>query len=107
MLVGGIVEAGAGRPGAVSAYVAYHAGPGASRLFKVLGRSDGPAVRELPAATTVNVAHFRAELAEDLEPALAEIAAGGGSGAITLPRASWVADVVRRHLRETEGVEVE
>ena len=106
MLVGGIVEAGAGRPGAVSAYVAYNPGPGQSRLFKVLGATDAPGVSELAAATTVNLAHFKDELAEDLAPALNEIAAHGGAPAITTPRPTWVAEVVRKFLREAEGLEV-
>ncbi len=106
MLAGGIVEPGVGQPGAVSAYVAYNAGR-ASRLFKVQGPADAPEVTELDAATTVDATRFRREVGEDVAPALAAIEQAGGRGAVAVPSARWVTDVVRRHLRAAEAVEVD
>lgn len=107
MLAGGIVEAGAGCSGAVSAYVAFNPAPGISRLFEVRGDVDAPRVVELTAATTVDLGWFRRELEADLEPRRAAIEAAGGAASIATPKASWVADLVRTHLRESEGVSVE
>jgi hypothetical protein len=106
MLAGGIVEPGAGRAGRVSAFVAYNPRPGVSRLFKVHGPATDPKVSELPSATTVDLGHFKNELEAELRPALDEILAQGGAAAIADPRPDWVSDVVRRHLRDAEGVEV-
>lgn len=107
MLAGGIVEAaGGGGGGRVSAFVAFNPKPAVSRLFKVHGLASEPTVTELPSATTVDLHAFRRELEEELAPALAEIAARGGSGAIAAPRAEWIADVVRAHLESTEGGQV-
>jgi hypothetical protein len=97
MLAGGIVERGGGRPGAVSAYVALHA-VRASRLFKLKGPTDAPSVTELDAATTVDLARFQREVADDLAPTLAEIRVQGGPAAIAQPKAEWVTDIVERFL---------
>lgn len=109
MLAGGIVERGSGAPAAVSAYVAFHPGPGKSRLFKVQGPADNPVVSELDSATTVDLGRFERELQADLAPALEEIRRQGGAGAaaIAKPKAAWVAEMVARHLRDAEGVAVE
>jgi len=98
VLAGGIVERGAGRPGMVSAYVVLNEGS-KSRLFKVLGEADAPKVTELDAATTVDLGRFRRELADDLEPVLAEIRARGGSSGISVPKPEWVTGVVERYLK--------
>ncbi len=105
MLAGGIVEPGGGRAGAVSAYVAYNPGPGQSRLFKLHGDTDAPAVIELEAATTVDLGRFKQELEQDLQPELDAIRARGGAAAIATPKAAWVTDVVRRHLHDAWGIE--
>ena len=105
MLAGGIVEPGAGQPGRVSAFVAFNPKPTASRLFKVHGSATSPAVTELPSATTVDLGAFRRELADELGPAVEEIRAKGGAAAIAQPRAEWVLEVVKQHLR-AGGVEV-
>ena len=97
VLAGGIVEGGAGRPGVVSAYVVLNEGK-QSRLFKVHGPTDAPMVIELDAATTVDLARFRRELADDLEPTLADLRARGGSPAIATPKPEWVTSVVERYL---------
>ena len=107
MLAGGIVEPGAGQPGSVSAYVACSGVRGQSRLFKVQGRIDTPLVAELDAATTVDLGRFRREVSEDLQPAVVAITTRGGTASVADPKPEWVADVVRRHLRNSEGVEVE
>jgi hypothetical protein len=106
VLAGGIVEPGAGRPGRVCAFVAYNARPGKSRLFKVHGSATDPGVTELPAATTIDLGEFQNVLSQELQPAVAEIAALGGNAAIAQPRADWVAGVVRHHLKAVEGIEV-
>ncbi len=106
MLVGSIVEAGAGNPGAVSAYIAYNAAPGESRLFKVAGPTDAPEIAELESATTVDIGRWRQELKEDLAPTVDAINEAGGSAAITAPKAEWVSDFVRRHLKSEHGIDV-
>ncbi len=98
MLAGGIVEPGAGRPGRVSAFVAYNPRPGASRLFQVSGSALAPEVTELPSATTIDLGQFRRELEAELRPLVDEISAMGGRAAIAEPKADWVAELVRRHL---------
>lgn len=98
LLAGGIVEAGAGQPGQVSAYVAFRGKPGSSRLFKVQGPLDGPEVRELPSATTVDLHAFRAELKHDLDPTVRRIEAHGGTATVVSPEADWVYDLVAKHM---------
>lgn len=107
MLAGGIVEPGAGSPGAVIAYVAVSGGPRGSRLFRVTGAASQPLVVELPSATTIDLGHFDREARELLAPALAAIEAHGGKGAITRPSPVWVCSLVRAHLKEAEGIDVE
>ena len=104
MLAGGIVEPGSGQPGRVSAFVAFNPRPTVSRLFKVRGPATAPEVVELPSATTVDLGAFRREVATELEPELERIRSLGGASAIAQPRADWVTEVVKRHLRAT-GVE--
>ena len=81
----------------VSAYVVLNEG-NKSRLFKVRGEADSPSVTELDAATTVDLARFRRELADDLDPVLAELRARGGSPGIAVPKPEWVTSIVERHL---------
>lgn len=107
MLAGGIVEPGAGAAGAVVAFVAVSGFPSGSRLFRVEGPASAPAVREIEAATTIDLGRFDREAAEELAPALAEIAARGGVGAIARPAPAWVAAQVRAHLERTEGLHVD
>ncbi len=106
MLAGGIVESGAGHPGKVSAFVAYNPKPGVSRLFKVHGSAASPMVSELPSATTVDLRQFKNTLQQELEPAVNEIGALGGTAGISSPRFDWIAAVVSRHLKTTEGIDV-
>jgi len=82
----------------VSAYVVLNEGK-KSRLFKVRGPTDAPSVTELDSATTVDLARFRRELTDDLEPTLAEVRARGGSPAVAAPKPEWVTSVVERYLR--------
>jgi len=105
MLSGGIVEAGGGHPGAVSAYVVYSAGR-ESRLFKVKGDAASPGVTELGAATTLDLKRFQGELDEDLAPTLAALKKVGAAVGVATPSSSWVCDVVRLHLKKTEGLDV-
>ena len=106
VLAGGIVEPNAGQPGRVSAFVAYNPRPGVSRLFKIEGSPAVPEVSELPSATTVDLGQFRRTNEQELKPALEAITGRGGTAAIASPRADWVADLVRAHLRKVEGIEV-
>jgi hypothetical protein len=99
MMAGGIVEPGAGQPGAVSAYVVLSAGRG-SRIFKVHGWADSPSVTELPAAITVDLGRFQTELAADLAPALTAIRSKGGAAAISTPSREWVCGVVKAYIDE-------
>jgi hypothetical protein len=103
MLAGAIVEPGGGDPGSVSAYVVLSAAP-ASRLFRVRGPSNAAAVTELPSATTIDLQRFKRDLEEDLAPALERLRALGGTPAIAAPKADWVCNIVRAHLKG-EGVD--
>ncbi|MBW2454803.1 MAG: hypothetical protein JRI68_09840, partial [Deltaproteobacteria bacterium] len=105
MLASGIVEPGAGSPGAVVAFVAVNFGPAGSRLFKVAGPTTAPVVVELPGATTVDLGRFTRDLEQDLQPAVDAIVALGGTAAITRPSADWVCRQVRTHLKEHEGID--
>lgn len=107
MLAGGIVEPGAGAPGAVVAYVAVSGGPRGSRLFRVDGPASQPAVRELPPATTIDLGRFDHDARAELEPALGAIEARGGKGAVTRPAPAWVCSHVRAHLKAAEGIDIE
>jgi len=107
VLAGGIVEGGAGQIGAVSAYVAFRGPMGQSRLFKVQGRTDAPRVCELDAATTVDLGRFRREVEEDLLPEVVAITSQGGTTAIAEPKSEWVAGVVKRHLNQAEGIDID
>jgi hypothetical protein len=107
MLVGGIVEPGAGQPGAVIAYVAVSLGALGSRLFKVEGSASAPEVTELDAATTVDLSQFDREAQNQLNPAVRAILATGGQASIARPSPEWVCAQVRRRLQATEGLVVE
>jgi hypothetical protein len=107
MLVGGIVEPGAGAPGALLAFVSVHFGPGGSRLFRVGGSPAEPEIREIPPATTIDLSRCRAELESELAPAVEAIEARGGRAAIAQPSADWVCTQVRAFLLRTEGVTLE
>jgi hypothetical protein len=107
MMAGGIVEPGGGKPGVVSAYVALSSRGAATRLFKVKGKADGVTIRELPGATTVDLGRFQMELSRDLEPTLNELRLRGATAGLSTPSASWVCGLVRVHLKETEGIEVD
>lgn len=81
--------------------------PSGSRLLRVEGPASAPAVRELEAATTIDLGRFDREAAAELAPALAEIEARGGISAIARPSPAWVAAQVRAHLERTEGLHVD
>src|SRR6185436_18529181 len=99
VLAAGIVECGPGRPGMLSAYVVLNEGR-ASRLFKVRGFADAAIVTELDAATTVDIARFRRELADDLAPLIAELRAQGIAPSIAVPSPESVTSIVDRHLAD-------
>src|SRR5262245_58150700 len=107
MLAGGIVEPGAGTPGAVIAYVAVSGGVQGSRLFKVDGPASAPVVQELPPATTVDLGRFDREAQRELQPAIRALEALGGKGAIARPSPAWVCGHVKAHLKAAEGLDVE
>ncbi len=107
MLVAGIVEPGAGSPGAVVAFVAVNFGLEGSRLFKVAGPTTAPRVEELPGATTVDLGRFNRELEQELQPVIDAIKALGGAAAVTRPAAEWVCRQVRNYLKEHEGIDID
>jgi hypothetical protein len=90
----------------VSAYVALSAGT-KSRVFRVRGAVDAPAVEELPAATTLDIQHFQTQIQSDLQAALDAERAEGHAAHIELSRPEWVSVFVRNHLKATEGIDVE
>jgi hypothetical protein len=102
MLAGGMVEPGASNPGAISAFVAYNPSGSVSRLFKVEGPADQPRVLELPAATTVDLGQFRAQVHAELEPVLTTITAAGVATSIRSPKADWVNTIVQEFI-DTSG----
>jgi hypothetical protein len=107
VLASGVVKAphGGGVRG-LSAYLVLSAGP-KSRVFRVRGTGDAPVIEELPSATTLDVKRFQSDLQEDLQPVLDELRAQGHPVHVELSRHDWVAAIVRKHLRENEGVDVE
>ena len=107
MLAGGIVEPGAGASGAVVAFVAVSGAPFGSRLFRVEGPASAPSVREIEAATTIDLGRFDREAQEELAPAVAEIVARGGVASVARPSPAWVAGHVRAHLERTEGLHID
>ena len=106
MLASGVVKAPKGGPRAVSAYVVLSAGA-QSRVFRVRGAADAPAIEELPPATTLDVKRFQVELQEDLQPTVDELRAQGHPAHVELSRPEWVAAHVRNHLKKTENLDVE
>lgn len=106
MVAGGIVEPGGGQPGAVSAYIVLSA-RSSTRIFKVRGPTNHVEVHELPAAITVDLGRFQSELHADLEPAVREIQARGGQAGVSTPAPAWVCGIVRSHLKQTEGLDVD
>jgi hypothetical protein len=107
VLAGGVVKApkGAGLR-AVSAYVALSAGE-KSRVFRVRGSPDAPVVEEMSAATTLDIRRFQNELQNDLQSALDELRTQGHPAHVELSRPHWVCSFVKRHLKATEGVDVD
>jgi hypothetical protein len=106
VMASGVVKIPRGGPRAVSAYVVLSAGA-KSRVFRVRGAADAPAVEELPPATTLDMRRFQTELQEDLQPALNELRAQGHAAHIELSRPEWVTAHVRKHLKATENLDVE
>jgi hypothetical protein len=106
VLASGVVKVPRGGPRAVSAYVVLSAGA-RSRVFRVRGAADAPAVEELEPATTLDVKRFQSELQADLQPALDELRAKGEPAHIELSRPEWLAAFVRKHLKATEDLDVE
>ncbi len=106
VLAGGVVKAPAGGVRAVSGYVVLSAGA-QSRVFHVHGPSDGPAVEELPPATTLDVKHFQVKLQEDLQPTLDDLRSQGHPAHVELSRPEMLAAFVRKHLKSSEGIDVE
>jgi len=95
MMAGGTAPGEAGSAGWVSAYVVLSAGA-QSRVFKVVGKIDAPQIDELPAATTLDMKRFQDELKKDLY----------GMGVVRNADKDWVCDVVRKHLKASEGIDV-
>jgi hypothetical protein len=106
VLASGVVKAPKEGPRAVSAYVALSAGA-QSRVFRVRGSGSAPTVEELAPATTLDVKRFQVELQSDLQPTLDELRTEGHVAHIELSRPEWVTAFVRKHLKATEGLEVE
>jgi hypothetical protein len=107
VLASGVVKAPrGGGVRALSAYLVLSAGA-KSRVFRVRGSADAPAIEELPPATTLDVKRFQTDLQEDLAPVLQELRAEGYPAHVELSRHDWVAAIVRKHLKETEGLDVE
>lgn len=107
VLAAGVVKAPKGGGiRALSAYVVLSAGP-KSRVFRVRGTPDAPSVEEMPAATTLDIKRFQTELQNDLQPALDELRMQGHPAHVELSRADWVCAFVRRHIKTTEGVDVD
>jgi hypothetical protein len=107
MLAGGVVEPGAGSPGAVLAYVAVSGGHLGSRLFRVEGPPNAPVIHELRSETTIDLSRFNRDTKRELQPAVEEIERLGGVSAIVIPKAEWICGEVRAHIKEREGIDVD
>ena len=105
MLACGLVRS-AGAERALSAYVVLSAGA-ATRVFRVRGPTSALAVEELPSATTLDIRRFQTELDEDLQPALRAARSSDPKARIELSHPEWVTGVVRKHLKDAEGVDVD
>lgn len=101
---GTVKSAGADR--ALSAYVVLSAGL-ATRVFRVRGPTSAPEVEELPPATTLDIKRFQTELDEDLQPALRAARSTDPKAHIELSRPEWVTAFVRKHLKASEGIDVD
>jgi hypothetical protein len=107
VLASGVVKAPrGGGVRALSAYLVLSAGA-KSRVFRVRGTGEAPVIDELPSATTLDVKRFQTDLQEDLQPVIDELRAEGYPAHVELSRHDWVAAIVRKHLKATEGVDVE
>jgi hypothetical protein len=106
VLASGVVKVPKGGLRAVSAYVVLSAGA-QSRVFRVRGPADAPTVEELPSATTLDIKHFQGKLQEDLQPTVDELRAEGHPAHVELSRPEWLAAYVRKHLKATEGIDVD
>lgn len=95
MLAGATAPGAEGGEGWISAYVVLSAGA-KSRVFKVLGRRKAPQIDELAPATTLDMRRFQDELKRDLF----------GMGPVGIADKVWVCNVVRDHLKRTEGIDV-
>ena len=106
VLASGVVKVPKGGVKAVSAYVALSAGAH-SRIFRVRrARPRAPSVEELPSATTLDMKRFQGTLQEDLQPAVDELRREGHAAHVELSRPEWLAAIVRKHLKDTEGIDV-
>jgi len=107
VLAGGVVKAPKGAViKAVSACVVPSAGA-KSRVFRARRTPEAPSVEEMPAATTLDLERFQTELQSDLQPALDELRMQGHPVHVELSRPDWVCSFVKRHLKTTEGIDVE
>ena len=106
VMASGVVKVPKGGVKAVSAYVALSAGA-KSRIFRVRGTAEAPSVEELPPATTLDMKRFQGTLNEDLQPAVDELRAQGHAAHVELSRPEWLAAIVRKHLKDSEGLDVE
>jgi hypothetical protein len=102
VLASGVVK-GSGGARAIAAYVVLSAGA-ASRVFRVRGDPKEPSIEELPPATTLDVQRFQKELEDELRPALQAARADDPRAHVELTRAEWVSALVRKHLKDNEGL---
>jgi hypothetical protein len=98
MIAGRQVQAGESEP-RLGAYVVLSAGQ-KSRIFSVRGTTAAPLVKELPAATTIDMKRFESELEK-------ELLVGAPAASATRPAEAWVCGVIRAHLKKSEDLDVE
>lgn len=103
MVAGGIVEAGPGLPGAVSAFVVSSSARGPTRLFRVHGPVDTVRVEELPPDTAIDVIELQARLHRDLEPVVRDLKKRGGQAGVASPSETWLCELVLAHLAAEQG----
>ena len=102
LMVAGRQVRGADGQERIGAYVVLSAGR-MSRVFSVRGTTAASTVTELPAATTIDMGRFEAELEKDLR---AEAGVTGPQPA-TRPAEAVVCGAVRAHLKRAENLEVD
>jgi hypothetical protein len=92
-MIAGRQTGGGGGDECFGAYVVFAAGR-SSRIFSVRGANGTSQVDELPAATTIDMRRFESALDKEI-------------GGAMRPSETAICDIVRRHLKTSEDLDVD